>query len=145
MCMRRPTHIYYDMSSNKQLEKNTSSEMSQPLYSLVDFKQMEYDDAIDPDNMEQYEPKIYKVVPLYGIPVQQDEPPAYVANADEELELSEKLEGLPLPVTAARTLNEEQKQQRVRNARLYRLIVVLLFYLLYSGGCGDGQEETGLP
>ncbi|KAG7868991.1 hypothetical protein KL918_001634 [Ogataea parapolymorpha] len=54
MCMMNPKHVY------NMTNKNTTS-----VTPYMRFEPVEYDPQVDPTNMGQYKPKIYKVEPVY--------------------------------------------------------------------------------
>ncbi|KAG7841352.1 hypothetical protein KL942_001231 [Ogataea angusta] len=73
MCMMNPKHVY-NMNS-----KNTTS-----VTPYMRFEPVEYDPQIDPTNMGQYKPKIYKVEPVYQkVDVEEEsEPDSYKGEAE---------------------------------------------------------------
>ncbi|OWB65898.1 hypothetical protein B5S30_g1231 [[Candida] boidinii] len=95
MCMRNPTHIYSNGKSTKlsnlnmtnkpsfpNTDSTTNSTKSTDNYKFIEFSQVEYDSSIDPLNMVQYSPKIYKVTKLNGIPVSADSTDAINTNTN---------------------------------------------------------------
>ncbi|OWB59008.1 hypothetical protein B5S28_g5124 [[Candida] boidinii] len=90
MCMRNPTHIYSNGKSTKLSNLNMKNKSLSPSnsinstdnYKLLKFSQVEYDSSIDPLNMIQYSPKIYKVTKLNAIPLSSD---TKITNTNENI------------------------------------------------------------